>query len=290
MAKDSEERSLTGGMSPKKLTLAQRRENKRIVADEFRKMRFPTLVSNALLARIEAESHFDPRAVNLDDPNGGSAGLFMWNDARLRGVAEYAKKEGVDPDDIRMQARFLGGEVMGQFGTEGNYGKKLLDAANPKDAAKAVMGLARPQGWTQKNPEKGLGYEFTLKRIEDYVDASTRVKKEQEAGLQDSDPGQLNAILTGLGNNSTIPIPSKNPENPVNLLEKEKTKPDPDLLALFVGGASMVGKGLKGGIATSGATASQMVSNNLSGTHKSITGFLQSLPNVGGVGPTAIRR
>lgn len=140
-------------------------ENINVIRRVLQREKFPPMAIAATLARLGAESRFDPRAINKGDAADGtdSIGMNQWNMGRLANLRAYAKKKGTTIDDVETQAEFYAKEVKGGYGgQEATYGKKLLAATTPDEAAKATISLARPGGWTPQNPERGLGYADTL--------------------------------------------------------------------------------------------------------------------------------
>lgn len=136
--------------------------------EKFRKAleaeKLPPLAVAALVSRAGVESNFDPAAHNPADPGPeGSRGAFQWNGSRLADLKKFAQAEGKPVTDLTLQARFLAKEVRGEIGTEKKWGDKLLAASTPDEALAAATGLARPQGWTAKNPQGALGYDDSAK-------------------------------------------------------------------------------------------------------------------------------
>lgn len=119
----------------------------------------------ASLARFSAESRFDPNALNPGDGADGSdsIGINQWNSTRAKNLERFARKLGKPVNDVAVQALFYAREVKGDFGRkESKWGKLLLNAQTPEDAAKGAISLARPRGWTPSNPERGLGFKEQL--------------------------------------------------------------------------------------------------------------------------------
>lgn len=141
--------------------MASAAENKAIIAKVLAEEGIPRVVAAALMGRINAESGFNPAAFNPNDPGGGSVGIFQWNRNRRTALEKFAISEGEDVNDVAVQARFLAAEVKGEIGTEGNNGRRLLESETVDAAVDAVMGLARPAGFTRSNPRGGLGFRKT---------------------------------------------------------------------------------------------------------------------------------
>lgn len=120
------------------------------------------------MARIASESSFDPTAIRKNDAGPGkhSRGLFQWNRERLTGLERFAKAEGKSMYDPAVQAKYFVAEL---HGSESKYGQKLLNASNPRDAARAAISLARPGGWSARNPEGGHGFSNTLRLTKQFA-------------------------------------------------------------------------------------------------------------------------
>ena len=125
---------------------------------------FSPMAIAASLARFSAESRFDPNALNIGDGADGSdsIGINQWNSGRARNLKAFARKQGTSANDVATQALFYAKEVKGEIGGEGKFGKLLLNARTPEEAAAGAISLARPKGWTAANPAGGLGYKQQL--------------------------------------------------------------------------------------------------------------------------------
>jgi hypothetical protein len=122
---------------------------------------FSDIAAKGALARIRQESGFNPKAINKNDAGPGlhSQGIFQWNRDRLDNLKRFGGKNW---QDVETQARFFAAEAKGKIGGEGKYGSKLLAAKTPEQAAEAVISMARPSGWTSKNPRGGHGWNNTV--------------------------------------------------------------------------------------------------------------------------------
>lgn len=260
---------------------------KSIYARVFKEAKIPDVAAAALLARVGVESSFDPKAHNKKDPGvDGSQGGFQWNGPRLKAMWAYADKQQKPRDDPETQARFLVEEVYGREGTEGNWGKKLLAAETPEEAAKAAMNLARPAGWTPKNPERGLGYNKTLKataenlgidlkeaqlyRGEEKREAQ-RVEDRKKYGLTNE---EFESIMSEADNIDSTKAPKE--EEGVTTLLDDGLQPG-ELGTLLMGVAAK----LDGTINKHNEIVRGSRNRDLYGT-SSIGGFLSQAKNVGG--------
>lgn len=138
-------------------------QNIQIIKDTLKSQGFSDVAIAASMARFSAESKFDTRALNPKDGSDGSdsIGINQWNSGRARALKSFANSPGQSGDwtDPRTQALFYAKEVKD---SEAKYGSRLLAAQTPDEAAQAVMGMVRPQGWSPANPTGGLGYKQTL--------------------------------------------------------------------------------------------------------------------------------
>lgn len=135
---------------------------------------FGPMAIAASLARMNSESAFNPNARNKGDGSDGSdsVGLLQWNSDRGRRLQQFSKemrKRNPDISDLEIQTRYYAAEVKGKTGAEGPYGKLLLAAQTPQAAAEAAISMARPQGWTPRNPSAGLGFGNTLKLTKQFA-------------------------------------------------------------------------------------------------------------------------
>lgn len=181
---------------------------------------FSPLAISASLARFAAESNFDPNAINRDDAGPGfhSRGLNQWNRDRLSNLKKFASRSGANWKDPYTQAKFYAAEVKGLIGREGKYGRKLLAAQTPEDAAKAAISLARPGGWTPKNPENGLGYKKTLKYTKQFAGGDFSVAK----GSRVSDTGASTNSVSVSGNSNR----NNGPSDLLNMVAQYTAKAD----------------------------------------------------------------
>lgn len=141
------------------------RSNEKIIRRILKEEGFSGAAIAGSLARFRAESNLNPTAKRKDDagPGKDSIGILQWNRERLKNLQTYAARRGEDWKSTATQARFYAQEVKGKIGSEGKWGKKLLAAKTPTEAAEAAISLARPQGWSPKNPRGGHGWSKTNK-------------------------------------------------------------------------------------------------------------------------------
>lgn len=161
-----------------------RAANRRVIIDELTKAGLPMLAVAGLVARIGEESGFDPGAHNPRDPGArGSVGIFQWNRSRLDDLEAFASQQGLSASSTRTQARFLAHEILEgkESGTAG--AKRLLSATTPEEAAAGAMGLARPQGYTNTDPTKGLGWQGTLRATYEFEPVAEIFQTLQGLGL-----------------------------------------------------------------------------------------------------------
>ncbi len=128
---------------------------------------FSSVAIAGALARMRAESNFNPKAVAKNDAGKGndSVGIFQWNRDRLANLKKFAKGRGEDWQGVKAQARFFAHEAKT---TEKTWGSRLLNAKTAEQAAEAAISMARPQGWTSKNPRAGHGWKKTAQWAKEY--------------------------------------------------------------------------------------------------------------------------
>jgi len=246
----------------KKLTAQDVVQNQFTVERELKAAGFPRLAIAALLGRIDVESGFNPTAVNKDDPNGGSVGIFQWNGSRRDSLIAFAAQQNADPEDVALQARFLAAEVKGEIGTEGRHGKRLLESSNPVEAVENVTRLARPSGFTPDNPQGGIGFRRSLLNATDYLAAtnspSARAQSPFAAGDTSGAIEQATATATG--------------KIPGTLLDK--------ILLGVTQGLKKIGEADLPDT-TRPVEPVDIATNLLSKSRPSVTNFLKTLPSVG---------
>jgi len=140
-------------------------QNIKLIKSILEKNGLSPMAVAASLARFSAESKFDPNARNPKDGADGSdsIGINQWNAGRARALKKFAADQGTTAYDVATQAQFYADEVNGKYGgQEAKYGSRLAKAQTADEAAQAVMGMVRPQGWSAGNPTGGLGYKATL--------------------------------------------------------------------------------------------------------------------------------
>ena len=71
---------------------------------------FSPEVTAGIMGNIEAESTFDPNAINS---HSGAYGLFQWLGSRKDGLMSYAKDKGKNVNDIEVQLDYFWEELQG---------------------------------------------------------------------------------------------------------------------------------------------------------------------------------
>lgn len=84
-----------------------------------------------IMANIEKESHFDPKA-----DNGTHEGLIQWGDGRLRALKDLANSKGLPYTDVSVQLDYLYEEVHGGSGWNGRQDikNKFESTTDPYEA------------------------------------------------------------------------------------------------------------------------------------------------------------
>lgn len=99
------------------------------LVSRFRSYGVPDVVAAGIIGNIDAESSFDPNAVN---PNGGARGLIQWlSKDRLAN----AKNNGFDLNNVDDQIAFIVWELNN---SENEAKKKIMLAKTPEEAANLV--------------------------------------------------------------------------------------------------------------------------------------------------------
>lgn len=151
--------------------MASKASNRATIATVLKQEGFSPMAVAGALGRIRAESAFNPQARRENDagPGKDSFGIFQWNRDRLTRLKRFAAERGKDWRDVATQAHYFAAEVKGEVGSEGAWGKRLLAATTPEEAAKAAISMARPMGWAESNPAGGHGFKKQLGWTQEYV-------------------------------------------------------------------------------------------------------------------------
>lgn len=114
--------------------------------------------ASALAGHAQAESGFNPAAVNPRDGRDGSdsVGIFQWNADRAKAFRKFAADNKLDPQKRSTQLEFAAWEL---DNTEGEAGKRLKSAKSLEDASKAVFGYLRPAQQTGRMDYVQAAYE-----------------------------------------------------------------------------------------------------------------------------------
>lgn len=178
-------------MAKKKSSLANAGIIRRILKEEG----FSEYGIRGALARMRQESSLNPKALRKNDAGPGrhSHGILQWNDGkrnipgkpgRLAQLKAFAARRGTSPEDVETQARFFAHEAKT---TEAQWGKKLINARSDDEAARMAISMARPQGWTAKNPTGGHGWKNTINWTKNWA-AQQRGESTEFFGQPELDP------------------------------------------------------------------------------------------------------
>jgi len=99
------------------------------LVSRFRSYGVPDVVAAGIIGNIDAESSFDPNAVN---PNGGARGLIQW---LSKNRLDDAKNNGFDLNNVDDQIAFIIWELNN---SESDAKKKIMAAKTPEEAADLV--------------------------------------------------------------------------------------------------------------------------------------------------------
>jgi hypothetical protein len=99
--------------------------------------------ASVMAGHEEAESGFNPKAINPKDGRDGSdsIGIFQWNGARSKALLQFAKENNLDPYERKTQREFAARELET---TEAASGAKLKSAKTLEEANSAAFGYLRP--------------------------------------------------------------------------------------------------------------------------------------------------
>ena len=116
------------------------------LVSRFRSYGVPDVVSAGIIGNIDAESSFDPRAVN---PTSGAKGLIQWlSKDRLKN----ARENGFDLDNVEDQIAFIIWELNN---SESKAKQELMKARTPQEAAEIFAEYyVRPEGASNRRPNE----------------------------------------------------------------------------------------------------------------------------------------
>ncbi len=113
------------------LSPEQREENLRIITDFLRgEMQLPDSAVAAILANMDRESGFNPRAI---DESGNFFGLCQWSRTRWLNCFHFCRTQGLDRFSVEGQLAFLQYELSGDY--EWVYTQFLVNAEDCEDGA-----------------------------------------------------------------------------------------------------------------------------------------------------------
>ena len=116
------------------------------LVSRFRSYGVPDVVAAGIIGNIDAESSFDPRAVN---PTSGAKGLIQWlSKDRLNN----AKNNGFDLNNVEDQIAFIIWELNN---SESRAKQELMKAKTPQEAAEIFAEYyVRPEGASNRRPNE----------------------------------------------------------------------------------------------------------------------------------------
>lgn len=116
------------------------------LVSRFRSYGVPDVVSAGIIGNIDAESSFNPRAVN---PTSGAKGLIQWlSKDRLKN----ARENGFDLDNVEDQIAFIIWELNN---SEPRAKQELMKAKTPQEAAEIFAEYyVRPEGASNRRPNE----------------------------------------------------------------------------------------------------------------------------------------
>ncbi|WP_172746173.1 phage tail tip lysozyme [Neorhizobium sp. T7_12] len=114
-----------------------------------------------IVGNLFQESTMNPMARNPGDGHDGSdsIGQGQWNGDRAKALKSFAAERGTDFTDRDTQLDFVMHEMQGP---EKYSYDRLMSAQNEHDAAAAMIGYERPQGYSRANPTAGHGWDNRL--------------------------------------------------------------------------------------------------------------------------------
>lgn len=119
------------------------------------------------VGRLFQESNLNPNARNAGDGRDGSdsVGINQWNGSRAKELKAFAAARGKDWNDFGTQVEFIDHEARNSM-SERTAFFAMQNAKTPEEAAKAAMHFARPAGYTSATPERGHGFDNTLRHTQ----------------------------------------------------------------------------------------------------------------------------
>lgn len=118
----------------------------------YQRLGYTPVQAAALAGNAYHESGGDPLRPG---DNGKAFGLFQWHPDRKAGLFDFAKGQGLDPENEETQLAYAHNELNGP---ESKAGKALKSATTLQDANNAVLGFLRPSGYSDDNPFNSHGY------------------------------------------------------------------------------------------------------------------------------------
>ena len=110
---------------------------------------------------IEGDYLLNKRIVPRGTPGAkpSAYGSFQWRGGRLVNLDNFAKKNGKNKNDLRIQILFTDWELRN---TEKRVGIQLRESTDMMEALRAAIGFLRPGGWSHESPENGNGWKARL--------------------------------------------------------------------------------------------------------------------------------
>ena len=122
---------LDPALEEESLSAEQREENLLIITDFLRtEMQLPDSAVAAILANMDRESGFNPRAI---DESGNFFGLCQWSRTRWLNCFHFCREQGLDRFSVEGQLAFLQYELSGEY--EWVYTQFLVNAEDCEDGA-----------------------------------------------------------------------------------------------------------------------------------------------------------
>lgn len=202
----------------------------------------------AIVGNFEHESGFNTKAIHDEGTGFGIAG---WRDppgeknGRRRQLKNYAERNRMNPDSLEAQLQFADHELRT---TEKRTGNALKRAKTVEEANVAMMHYERPEGYSVKQPQAGLGYSSRLAKAKNAL-ASYAGSAVDNPDLEERDDRQPTEFVD---NTDTEAIPIHDMEWDEDSLEAaaDAAEPAPTM-------GSRIKSGIKGLLSGMGSSESQ---------------------------------
>ena len=119
-----------------------------------KELKLPSSAACGILANIERESGFDPKA---GGDGGASYGLVQWYDVEFYGLVSYCRNNNLDYTSLSAQLTYMSYELHGEYSSLYHYLQRLPDDADGayKAGYKFCYDYERPSGILTASESRG---------------------------------------------------------------------------------------------------------------------------------------